>query len=114
LKKLKLKKSEKSPEVKKLEKTKLKINNSLKTVIIKNLTDDTNEEILSNFIKEEEPSLELEDIRIVKDRNGKSRGFAFIDFTTPKMANRFVKIINHKILNENTLFCAISKPPSLG
>ena len=35
LKKLKLKKREKSPEVKKLEKTKLKINNSHKTVIIK-------------------------------------------------------------------------------
>lgn len=114
LKKLKLKKREKSPEVKKIEKTKLKINNSLKTVIIKNLTDDTTEEILSNFIKEEEPSLELEDIRIVKDRKGKSRGFAFIDFSTPKMANRFVKIINHKVLNGNIVSCAISKPPSLG
>ena len=114
LKKLKLGKRDKSPEVNKIEKTKLKINNNHKTVIVKNLTFETTEENISNFIKEEEPSLEIDDIRIVKDRKGNSRGFAFIDFTTPKMANRFVKILNNKILNGNIISCAISRPPSLG
>jgi RNA recognition motif-containing protein len=105
-----IKKKQKAKEDAKL----LKTNNSHKTVIIKNLKLEITEETLSSFIVEENPGVDIQDIRIVRDRRGASRGYAFVDFDTPKTANKCVKTLNHKTLNGNSITCAISKPPSLG
>jgi nucleolin len=111
--KIKLRKQSKKEE-KKDDTKSLKINKSHKTVIIKNLKIEITEETLSSFITEENPGIHISDIRIVRDRKGVSRGYAFVDFETPNIANKCVKTLNQKVLNGNHILCAISKPPSLG
>lgn len=89
-------------------------NCSNKTVIIKNLTLSVSEEDLESFIKSQCESFNIEDIRIVRDKKGNSKGFAFVDFPTIEEATNCSKILNNKILLDNMLSCAVSKPPALG
>jgi RNA recognition motif-containing protein len=66
------------------------------------------------FIKEENPSLEIEDIRLVVNRRGIKQNYAYVDFETSRIANRCVVSINKKELNGSVISCAISKPPASG
>jgi RNA recognition motif-containing protein len=84
------------------------------TVIVKNLPDNITEEELKTFILLESPRFVITDIRLVKDKRGKSQNFAYIDFQTAQMAKECVRSINNKKINDKEITCAISKPPSLG
>lgn len=85
-----------------------------RTVIIKNLLKTVDEEELQNFINDNSPNILIEDVRIVRDKKGFSKGYAFVDFLDKLNAEKCVKNINGKILEDNVLSCAISKPPSAG
>ena len=91
-------------------------NNSNKTVIIKNLSLHVNEEDLETFIKSHNSNERfiVEEIRIVRDKTGNSKGFAFVDFSSTKEAAEFAKVLNNQIFDDNILSCAVSKPPALG
>jgi RNA recognition motif-containing protein len=89
-------------------------NASEKTVIVKNLPDTATEELLEKFIKDENPGLMISNIRLVKDRRGRGKNLAFIDFPTTKSAQECVRSIHLKSFKGNEVTCAISKPPSLG
>ena len=87
-----------------------------KKVIIKNLPE--NEEIsekeIENMILEKCPLLNIKNIRLVKDENGKGRGFAFIDFENNSNAKECVSNINEIKFHNNIITCALSKPPKNG
>ena len=85
-----------------------------RTVIIKNLLKTIDEEELQNFIADNSANILIEDVRIVRDKKGFSKGYAFVDFLDKLNAENCVKNINGKILEDNVLSCAISKPPSAG
>lgn len=85
-----------------------------RTLIIKNLSRTIDEEQLQEFIQNKSPLVNLEDIRIVRDKKGFSKGFAFVDFIDKKEAEKCLNDINGKILEDQALSCAISKPPSAG
>jgi len=89
-------------------------NNSNKTVIIKNLSLSVNEEDLEAIIKANKDSFNIEDIRIVRDKRGNSKGFAFVDFSTTDEATECARIINNKEIGVQIISCAVSKPPALG
>jgi RNA recognition motif-containing protein len=89
------------------------LNNTNKTVIIKNLSLSINEDDLQSFIKTQ-VNYPIEDIRIVRDKKGNSKGFAFADFSTTEDASNCAKILNNQKLLDQNLSCAVSKPPALG
>jgi RNA recognition motif-containing protein len=89
-------------------------NKSNKTVIIKNISPITKEEDLEGYIKEFLPETHIQDIRVVRDRKGNSKGFAFVDFFTVEDAHDCAILLNNKIIEENIISCAVSKPPKLG
>ncbi len=92
----------------------LNFNKSNKTVIIKNLSPITKEEDLEENIKKYLPESRIQDIRVVRDRKGNSKGFAFVDFYTLEDAHECAIMLNNKILEDNIVSCAVSKPPKLG
>ncbi len=99
------------------EETKFDYNNlhsDNRTVIIKNITTTTTEEDIKQFILNYNSAIGIADIRIVKDKKGISKGFAFVDLINEENALKCANILNNKILNENIITCAISKPPKLG
>jgi len=85
-----------------------------RTLIIKNLQKTIDEEDLKQFIEENSPNVEIEDIRVVRDKKGFSKGFAFVDFADKNYAEICLNDINGKKLEEEYICCAISKPPSSG
>ena len=89
-------------------------NNTKKTIIIKNLKNETEENKIENAIKEKNPLIKIIDIRIVKDKKGNSKGFAFVDLENEEIANSTAELLNKTIIDENIINCAVSKPPSLG
>jgi RNA recognition motif-containing protein len=96
-------------------KTEEKIQNeSKKTVFIKGLSPLTTEESIKTFILSLLPSANINDIRLVRDRKGVSKGFSFVDFADANTAHQCSKILNNKIIEENSITCAVSKPPKFG
>ena len=90
-------------------------NNSNKTVIIKNLSLLVNEEDIKAFIESyNNDSFDMQEIRIVRDKSGNSKGFAFVDFSSTNDAAECAKILNNKNFDDHILSCAVSKPPALG
>jgi len=85
-----------------------------RTLIIKNLEKTINEQELKSFIEENSPDVQIEDVRIVKDKKGFSRGFAFVDFYDKKHAEICLDYLNGKLFEGEILSVAISKPPSSG
>jgi RNA recognition motif-containing protein len=85
-----------------------------RTLIIKNLEKTIDEEQLKNFIKENTSEVSIEEIRIVRDKKGFSKGYAFVDFEFKEDAQRCLKNINGLKLEDEEIICALSKPPSAG
>jgi RNA recognition motif-containing protein len=85
-----------------------------RTLLIKNLEKTIDEEQLKNFIKENTSEVSIDEIRIVRDKKGFSKGYAFVDFEFKEDAERCLKNINGLKLENEELICAISKPPSAG
>jgi len=85
-----------------------------RTLIIKNLEKTVNEEELQIFIEDNSPKVQIEDIRIVRDKKGFSKGFAFVDFNDKKSAEICLDDINGKDIEGQIISVAISKPPSSG
>ena len=84
------------------------------TVFINNIPLNITDDDLHNFIVNNIKKINILECRIVKDKAGKSRGFAFVDFPNIPNANKCVKAINKKTFNQYEISCAISKPPSTG
>lgn len=85
-----------------------------KTLIIKNIPIIETEQDIEQFIKLNYPSAKISDIRIIKNKQGISKGFAFIDCITADNAEEICNNINNKDFDGNIITCAVSKPPSLG
>lgn len=85
-----------------------------RTIIIKNLSRTVNEEELQEFLEASSPDVKTEDIRIVRDKKGFSKGFAFVDFFNKYDAEICLENINGKEIEGECISCAISKPPSSG
>ncbi len=89
-------------------------NNSNRTVIVKNLSLITIESDLEKFITALSPDFDINEIRLVRDRKGNSKGIAFIDLPTIEQAHDCAILLNNKQLDDNIITCAVSKPPNLG
>jgi len=85
-----------------------------RTIIIKNLVRTVDEGELQEFLEENSPDVKHEDIRIVRDKKGFSKGFAFVDFFNKYDAEICLENINGKEIEGECIICAISKPPSSG
>jgi RNA recognition motif-containing protein len=85
-----------------------------RTIIVKNLSRTVDEEQMQEFIEVNSPDVKLEDIRIVRDKKGFSKGFAFVDFFNKYDAEICLENINGKLIEGEAILCAISKPPSSG
>lgn len=83
-------------------------------IIVKNLPENINEETLENILHEIDPFLKIEDTRVVRDRMGLSRGFAFMDFISAEKANDAVNVLHGRTVEGKILSCALSRPPSSG
>ena len=83
--------------------------NEDKKVIIKNLPPETTEENLRKFIKEKCATLNIKNLRLIKDENGKNRGFAFIDLHSIDEANFLISELNNQNFLSHFITCAISK-----
>ena len=83
--------------------------NNENKIIIKNIPIDYNENDLSVLLSSKCPLIEAKNIRLVRDDDGTSRRFAFVDFNTNEDAKKAVEGLNGVIINECTLTCAISK-----
>lgn len=84
------------------------------TIFINNIPPDILDDELHSFILKQDKKIKLLECRIVKDKAGKSRGFAFIDLNNIENAKKCVEAINKKEINGYEIACAISKPPSAG
>ena len=84
------------------------------TVFINNIPPNITDDDLHNFIMKMDRKIKILECRIVKDKAGKSRGFAFVDFKNIVNAKKCVQAINKKAFNDYEISCAISKPPSSG
>ena len=80
-----------------------------KKVIIKNLPIETTEENLIKFIKEKCGTLKIKNMRLIKDENGKNRGFAFVDLNTIDEVNFLISNLNNQSFLSKIITCAISK-----
>ena len=49
--------------------------------------------------------------RFVKNKNDEFKGFAYIDFLNPLEADLAAKQLNSKLIGQNKLYAAVSKPP---
>lgn len=85
-----------------------------RTIIIKNLARTVDEEELKDFLEENSPDVKPEDLRVVRDNKGFSKGFAFVDFFNKYDAEICLENINEKEIEGEFISCAISKPPSSG
>ena len=59
------------------------------------------------------PDVVMLDIRLIRDEQGKKKGFAFVDVQSQEMAERALKLHNHH-LKGKALHIHIYKPPSEG
>ena len=57
---------------------------------------------------------EIVNTRIIRDKKGNSKGFAYVDFSCAENAQKGLVINNLKMLNDQKLYVAISDPPKLG
>jgi polyadenylate-binding protein len=85
------------------------LENEEKKVIIKNLPAETTEENLIKFIKEKCGTLKIKNLRLIKDENGKNRGFAFVDLNSNDESNFLISEINNQLFLSKIITCAISK-----
>lgn len=84
------------------------------TIFVNNIPPKITDDELYQFILQQNKRLSINECRVVKDKNGKSRGFAFIDLKDIKNAEKCVKSLNKQVLNGYEISCAMSKPPSSG
>ncbi|XP_066163873.1 SUPPRESSOR OF ABI3-5 isoform X5 [Oryza sativa Japonica Group] len=82
------------------------------TVVVKGLSQKTNEDDLNQILAEWGP---LRSVRVIKERSsGMSRGFAFIDFPTVEAARRMMEGVgdNGLLIDGRKVFFQYSKPTS--
>ena len=84
------------------------------TVFVNNIPPKLTDDELHNFILKQNKKIKILECRVVKDKAGKSRGFAFIDFKDVDHAKKCVQVLNKQVINEYEVSCALSKPPSSG
>lgn len=84
-------------------------------IFVKSIPAHYNETDLKQFIFQYSPLVSLQEIRIIRDDNGNSRQFAFIDMASHKDALALVNELNNKPIDDKHIItCAISKPPKEG
>ena len=52
------------------------------------------------------------DCRLIKDKQGKSKGYAYIDFITPEAAQESL-LLNGEMIKGKKILVALSEPPKL-
>lgn len=86
-----------------------------KKVIIKNIPSNFEVNDIENLIKQRCPLVNVKDIRLIKNENGISRQFAFVDLYSKDNAIQLVNGLNNIIVNDNQVItCALSKSPKDG
>ncbi|KAG8058197.1 hypothetical protein GUJ93_ZPchr0002g24885 [Zizania palustris] len=84
------------------------------TVVVKGLSQKTNEDDLNQILADWGP---LRSVRVIKERSsGMSRGFAFIDFPTVEAARRMMEgtVDNGLSIDGRKVFCQYSSKPTSG
>jgi len=89
-------------------------NEDKQTIFVNNIPPSITDDELYQFILQQNKKLRIKECRVVKDKNGKSRGFAFIDLKDARNAEKCLKCLNKQILQGYEISCALSKPPSSG
>lgn len=84
------------------------------TIFVNNIPPSISDDELYQFILQQNKKINIKECRVVKDKNGKSRGFAFIDLKDSKNAEKCLKCLNKQVLQGYEISCALSKPPSSG
>jgi RNA recognition motif-containing protein len=85
-----------------------------KKVIIKNIPSFFEANDIEQLIKDKCPLVDVKDIRLIKNENGISRQFAFVDLYTKDAAIQLINCLNNITINDNVITCALSKPPKDG
>ena len=86
-----------------------------KKVIIKNIPSVYEVNDIEKLIKQRCPLVNVKDIRLIKNENGISRQFAFVDLYSKDNAIQIINGLNNIIVNDNhVITCALSKPPKDG
>ncbi|KAG8058202.1 hypothetical protein GUJ93_ZPchr0002g24109 [Zizania palustris] len=83
------------------------------TVVVKGLSQKTNEDDLNQILADWGP---LRSVRVIKERSsGMSRGFAFIDFPTVEAARRMEGTVDNGLsIDGRKVFCQYSSKPTSG
>ena len=84
------------------------------TIFVNNIPPTISDDELYLFILQQNKKINIKECRVVKDKNGKSRGFAFVDLKDIRNAEKCVKSLNKQVLDGYEISCAMSKPPSSG
>ncbi len=84
------------------------------TIFVNNIPPNLSDDELYQFILQQHKKINIKECRVVKDKNGRSRGFAFIDLKDITNAEKCVKSLNKQVLDGYEISCAMSKPPSSG
>ncbi len=84
------------------------------TIFVNNIPPTISDDELYQFILQQNKKINIKECRVVKDKNGKSRGFAFVDLKDIRNAEKCVKSLNKQVLDGYEISCAMSKPPSSG
>ena len=101
-----------APEVDHLPKEEVKTYK--RTLFIRNLSDATEEEDLQAlFLTVLSEAVQILDIRVVRDEEGKKRGIAFVDVADQLQAEKALKLNNYN-LKGKAIKVDLSKPPSEG
>ena len=86
----------------------MRIFNKIK-IIIKNISSDCNEANITQLMNEKCPLIDVNSVRVVRDENGISRKFAFVDLNTENDAKEVISQLNGIAMNNGMITCAISK-----
>jgi len=70
-------------------------------LIVKNLSPDTKEDDLAAVFKRFSDTIHLLDVRVIFDKEGPSRGFAFVDVATQEHADEALKAHNWILDGQN-------------
>lgn len=89
--------------------TELKYTNNKATVYISNIPHDVTQQQLEEIFTQ---AGVIKEVRLVTNRQGRSKGFAYIEYITESSANTAVIKLDNHFISGKKLNVAISNPPS--
>eukprot|EP00347_Sterkiella_histriomuscorum_P009820 403339762 len=105
------KQQEKEKDQADLEEHKQKVRSQKKTLYLEQLNEETEEEDITALFIRVVADVKILDIRLIRDEQGKKRGFAFVDVESQEMAEKSL-LLNNYNLKGSMLKIHIYKPPN--